>query len=269
MHASCRGWTTTYCPLDLFSNSPVRVNKALYALYDFWADSATQNNLRLFAGGNVVSSGNLLSTLQQLGILQSSIPEEELRDLVAETLHASLVQTKSSSLLKILNRLQRTLGGIGIEGLASLWNDVHSATEGSSPSFGEGCLQPTLDDWYSFVAEYQSVHSSQEQPSSHSQQHPESKDGHEKLRYNILSYLLSATFKDCSIMIMLPGLLNQNIPASSFPSRIVLVDLGPKPVRRLQKWLDQDRDIMQGYAELVEKKETEKKECVDDWCISK
>lgn len=239
------------------------MKKALYALYDFWADTATQNNLRLFAGGNVVSSGNLLSTLQQLGILQSSIREEELRDLVVETLHASLVQTKSSSLLKILNRLQRTLGGIGIEGLASLWNDVYSITEGSSPSFGEGCLQPTLDDWYSFVAEYQSVHSSQEQPSS------ESNDGQEKLRYHILSYLLSATFKDCSIMIMLPGLLNQNFPASSFPSRIVLVDLGPKPVRRLQKWLDQDRDVMQGYAELVGKKETEKKECVDDWCISK
>lgn len=81
------------------------------------------------------------------------------------------------------------------------------------------------------------------------------------------------------MMIMLPGLLSidqvneidRDICASSFPSfdpsQVVLklVDLDPKPISRLRKWLEQDRAIVKRYLELLDMKETQKKECVDDW----
>ncbi|KAJ4487861.1 inositol-pentakisphosphate 2-kinase [Lentinula aciculospora] len=255
MHSSCRGWTTTYCPLDIFSASPTRIKNALYALYDWWSDdAATQNNFRLFAGGSLVSPDDLLPTSQRLGLLLSS--EKEVRELVVETLHASLVQPESLLLLKTLNALQRTLDGEGIEGLASLWNRVHQKT-----TVGNGYFQPTLDEWKSFITEHFERQGSSVSPPAQSDE--------DQLRYHILSYLLSSTFKDCSIMIMLPGLLHHSLPISSFPSRITLIDLDQKPVQRLQKWLEQDRNIQQRYTELVSQKEAMKKECVDEWCLER
>ncbi|KAJ3999165.1 inositol-pentakisphosphate 2-kinase [Lentinula boryana] len=247
MHSSCRGWTTSYCPLDLFSSSPSRMKNALYALYDSWtAGAATQNNFRLFIGGGLVTRNGLLPILQRLGLLHSSIAEEnEVRELVVGTLHASLLQPESLTLLKTLNRLQRTLDGVGIEGLASLWDKVYLGKK----KFGEGILQPTLNEWKLFVDEYlehqNSSVSSQAQPDE------------VHLRYHILSYLLSATFKDCSIMIKLPDLHH-----NSSPPQITLIDLDSKPIQRLQKWLEQDRNIVYEYT--VISRQMLKKECVDD-----
>lgn len=239
---------------------------------------------------------NLLVALQGHGLISQSsvLNREDLRNLIVETLHLSLIQPKSSTLLEILNQLQRSLDGLGIEGLASSWDEIHSISDHSEyslssfPSFGEGCSQPTINDWCSFIAEYQNVVFSSSQDGSSATPHPHSEirsktDVRENLRYHILSYLLSATFKDCSIMIMLPGLLSidqvnevkQNICTSSSPSSsssfdpsqivLKLIDLDPKPISRLQKWFEQDRAIIKRYLGLLNLKETEQKKCVDDW----
>ncbi|KAJ3814981.1 inositol-pentakisphosphate 2-kinase [Lentinula aff. lateritia] len=252
MHSSCRGWITSYCPLDLFSSSPARIKNALYALYDAWADgAASQNNFRLFADGRLMSPDDLLSALRGLGMLHSSILEEKgIRELVVETLLVSFIKSESLELLKTLKNLQRTLDGLGIEGLASLWDSVHSLDK---TSFGGGFPQPTIDDWRFFVTEYL-----EPQGCSVPAQAP---SGETQLQYNILSYLLSATFKDCSMMIMLPGLLHESLPISLFPSRITLIDLDPKRVERLQKWLEQDRNIIQEYT--VSSQTNSEKRCVD------
>ncbi|KIK57726.1 hypothetical protein GYMLUDRAFT_262897 [Collybiopsis luxurians FD-317 M1] len=256
MHALTRGWITSYCPLDLFSSSSERVAKAIYGLYDAWAGgAATQNNFRLFVGGEKVPPNNLFSALQKHGILPPAVSESGIRDIFVETLQTSLLNFEFSTLLKTLKQLQWTLDGSGIEGLAMVWEEVHSQSYSPvKPSFGKGFPQPTPADWQAFVTEYlEGEHGVQRK-----------RTGAEKLRYHILSYLLSATFKDCSIIIMLPGLLDKTSPESSFPSRITLVDLDPKPIERLQKWLDQNREILQDYDGLVSR-ETKRKICVDDW----
>ncbi|KAF9075198.1 inositol-pentakisphosphate 2-kinase [Rhodocollybia butyracea] len=260
MHAACRGRATSYCPLDLFSSSPARVKKAIYALYDCWAaGDPAQNNFRLFINGMVSPPGthNLQAILQRSGILSDPpiLGEGELRDLVVETLHSVLVQPKAFSLLKTLNCLQRTLDGVGIQRLASLWTKVHEKSSlNSIPSFGQGCLQPTTDDWHSFVNEYLKR---QNGPLPHTSNEESA------LQYQLLSYLLSATFKDCSIMIMLPGLLFEDkSELSTFSPRITVIDLDTKPIHSLQKWIDQDFDIVQKYSEF---KDNEKKQCSDDW----
>jgi inositol-pentakisphosphate 2-kinase len=44
-----------YCPLDLFSGDPVRVRKALGALWDAWsASGGTVNNLKIFIKGKIL-----------------------------------------------------------------------------------------------------------------------------------------------------------------------------------------------------------------------
>jgi hypothetical protein len=48
-------YAPTYCPLDLYSSDPVRVKKALYALWDDWIQSGgTINMLRIFTNGRVL-----------------------------------------------------------------------------------------------------------------------------------------------------------------------------------------------------------------------
>ncbi|KAF5377070.1 hypothetical protein D9757_007699 [Collybiopsis confluens] len=252
MHASTRGWATSYCPLDLFSSSPERIKRALYGLYDAWAAGASnQNNLRLFVGGQIVSSNTLSSALQNNGLCSPFLLEDAIRQKFVDTLHVSLLNVESSSLLHTLKRLQRTLDNPGIAALDILWKEIFP----ESSSFADGFHQPTLDEWYEFVKKYTEQNS------------PAAKTDAEKLQYHMLSYLLSATFKDCSIMIMLPGLLDKtlSLPASSYPSRIILVDLDQKPVGRFRKWLDQDREILDEYNEMVKKGQTERKICIDDW----
>lgn len=200
-----------------------------------------------------MSPEDLLPALRGLGMLHSSVLEEKgIRELVVETLLVSFMKSESLELLKTLKNLQRTLDGLGIEGLASLWDNVHSLDRAS---FGGGFPQPPIDDWKFFVTEYLEPQGSSVPPQALS--------GETQLRYNILSYLLSATFKDCSMMIMLPGLLHESLPTSLFPSRITLIDLDPKRVERLQKWLEQDRNIMQEYT--VSSQTKSEKRCVDVW----
>ncbi|KAJ3821339.1 inositol-pentakisphosphate 2-kinase [Lentinula raphanica] len=254
MHSSIRGWTTSYCPLDLFSQNPTRMKDALYHLYNSQTEgTATQNNFRIFIQGERAAPAQVTSTLQRLGMLQPEAmsQDRETRELVVETLHASLVQPESLSLLQTLNRLQRTLDDGGIENLASLWDQVHLKQK----PFGEGNVQPSLDEWSSFVKEYLKL---QDTPASSEVEAVEA-----RLRYHILSYLLSTTFKDCSIMIMLDSLQHKS---STTPSRIFLIDLDPKPIERLSKWLKQDRNIANEYAALASQS---KKECVDDWSSEK
>ncbi|KAJ3921031.1 hypothetical protein F5877DRAFT_36831, partial [Lentinula edodes] len=210
---------------------------------DAWADgAASQNNFRLFADGHLISSDDLLPARRRPGMVHSSILEAEgIRELVVETL---LVLFMKSESLKLLKYLQRTLDGLRIEGLTSLWDNVHSLNK---TSFGGGFPQRTIDDWKLFITECLEPQGSSMPPQVLSGE-------------NQLRYLLSVTFKDCSIMIMLP-VLYESLPTSLFPSQMTLIDLNPMRVERLQKWLEQDRNILQEYTISSQTKSA--KTCVD------
>jgi inositol-pentakisphosphate 2-kinase len=119
------------------------------------------------------------------------------------------------------------------EGLAKLF-EVSPSTD---------ITEPTMEDWVSFVDTFLSKH----------QQH--STFSPSNLRYHTLAYLLSAIFKDCSLIIPLCPR-----PADTESSGIKVIDLEPKSVDKLRYWMKLDEKIVKEYAKLESKL---RKKCVE------
>jgi inositol-pentakisphosphate 2-kinase len=148
-------------------------------------------------------------------------------------------------ILGILSKLQRELDVLDIEGLSELWFKTQESGESSgSPA---DMPDPTISDWMTLVDTYHSSHKTKD----HSQ--PRVAD----IQYYVHAYLLSATFKDCSIFVRLcrnSGGSWVGITANP----ITVIDLDTKKPNRLQRWAELDGDIVERYAEVENKRH-----CVD------
>jgi inositol-pentakisphosphate 2-kinase len=179
--------------------------------------------------------------------------------------------------LHILSKLQRTLDVLDIEGLSSLWREAKMVTNlsGEQPSVAgrtvapDSLLEspivplgvdadvgpsgiPTISDWTEFLDIYLSPIDSR---LNHLK--PVPKD----LHYFLLAYLLSATFKDCSIILRVDVLSLKGRPAKPVdPSRVTMIDLDPKSMDKLQKWEELDKEIVETYAGV-----DKPKRCIDSW----
>lgn len=120
-------------------------------------------------------------------------------------------------MISILGRLQRTLDSLDIEGIDKLWSEQFPELP-----IGHSQREPSMDEWNLFVQQYLS-------------------DGEVNLRYHLLSYLLSATFKDCSVIIRLH-------PDTEAENSITVIDLDPKDLGRLPKWFALDQEIVRNFA---------------------
>ncbi|KAK0239604.1 inositol-pentakisphosphate 2-kinase [Armillaria nabsnona] len=238
-----------YCPLDLFSNNRGRMKQAVYSLYDNWLTSdGTVNNLKIFIKGTKIGVDQKFSMFSPEAYEES---DENVRETFSEVILTLLVNTP---VLRVLNKVQRTLDSLDIEGLSLLWREAHSSanppksTNGYTPSgraIGVGEPNPSLADWSAFIDEYLT-------------QSPDLED----LRYHLLAYLLSATFKDCSIMIRME-LLDPRRPQEDVdPSKVTVIDLDPKNMNRLSKWEKLDETIVKAYSAVPL---ADRKTCLDDW----
>jgi inositol-pentakisphosphate 2-kinase len=120
----------------------------------------------------------------------------------------------------MLGVLQRTFDSLDIEGLSQLWSRFQPGLP-----LGQGETEPTLAEWGRFVQTYLS-------------------GGEKTLRYNILAYLLSATFKDCSVILQLDG-------TGGAKNMLSIIDLDPKSVSRLSEWEALDRKIVENFADTL------------------
>lgn len=146
----------------------------------------------------------------------ASIKSKFLNTLLPKVLHTPLLGRISS--------LQCSLDPLDCEGLAKLVEISPSAD----------FTQPTVEDWVLFVDTFLS-----------SRHQMRSSFSPSNLRYHILSYVLSATFKDCSLIIPL-----NNYPADSESNGIKVIDLDIKSVDRIPGWLKLDQKIVKEYAKL-------------------
>jgi inositol-pentakisphosphate 2-kinase len=158
-----------------------------------------------------------------------------------------------SPLLAKLSLLMRSLDGLDVEGVEKLWKEAkHFSMVGLSPPIAADEDEPSLDDWEKFVAEYL-----EHGPYISSDPHPTSPPREEDLRYWLTSYLMSATFKDCSVMLRFPpGKVTEEWTFENEARNVDMplmttIDLDPKSMRRLQKWFDLDREIVNAYASAV------------------
>jgi inositol-pentakisphosphate 2-kinase len=129
----------------------------------------------------------------------------------------------NSDLLARLRQLQSSLDPLDIEGLWQLLcSQRNSAGESTSPSYSTS--EPTLEDWSEFTRQFMS-----------SQRDTITGDPESQLKFYIMSYLLSAAFKDCSIIVCFDT--QQDDP------RVYVIDLDAKSAGRLEKWYNLDKDI--------------------------
>ena len=176
-------------------------------------------------------------------------------DLFAKTLIRPLIETP---VLRMLSDLQYNLDMLDIEGLSKLWRLAESSNPlyretfmSQSPEMSSSTLpctpigecspfisspEPTLSDWVDFLDTYLS---STKAKLDHSNPLPEN------LRYYLLAYLLSATFKDCSIIVRLDFLRTTQ---GTRPGSIAVIDLDPKTMHKMKGWEELDMKIASTYA---------------------
>jgi len=230
-----------YCPLDLYSGDEGRVKKALHTLWDAWiGSSGSVNNFRVFVEGQMLKPSSLPSSLMPLAqqVLPADIQSpnlDNIRDCVVSSLLPLLLDTP---VLKVLSQHQRDLDTLDVEGLATLWTQAHTPLGAAAvtklPALGDGLSQPTTEELSSFLDVYLQKHADMDHD------HPDTAN----LTYYCLAYLLSATFKDCSIILRMAPASDRD----TVKDTITVIDLDVKSVDRLSKWHKLDRKIVDVYT---------------------
>ncbi|GAA5919805.1 hypothetical protein JCM6882_006484, partial [Rhodosporidiobolus microsporus] len=170
----------------------------------------------------------------------------------------------ASPLLPFLSRLQFTLDCFDVEGLASLLAaDERTKVDITAPSPNLSPLgaQPSLEEWTTWMREHLPLlrPTSSTSSSANPRLAFETFLRSEHPRAAILAYLLSATFKDCSLIVRipLPSSASTSTSASSSlpqppPPTVKAIDLDPKPLNRLGKYWRMDREIVSGWGEMLD-----------------
>lgn len=137
----------------------------------------------------------------------------------------------SHPVLSTLSKLQRSLDPLDIEGLSKLCADSPISDYPHSPlplpTAGLLVSDPTLSEWSSFLDDVKSSHNELDHAN------PDKA----KQRHYILAYLLSATFKDCSIIVRPHG-------DNAASAAVTIIDLDAKSLQRLPRWEALDREVV-------------------------
>jgi inositol-pentakisphosphate 2-kinase len=152
-------------------------------------------------------------------------------DLIADRLVPTLL---ASPVLSKLANLQSSLDPLDIEGLANIVS-TSLDLDISDPSADLTRLgpQPSLEEWKTFLSNYSSSSDT---------------TAERDVRHKILSYLLSATFKDCSIIVS----YSTDPETNEVEAKVRAIDLDPKPIGKSGKWLELDKEIVECWGEMVE-----------------
>lgn len=161
--------------------------------------------------------------------------DDDATALRAKFVSALLPVLLNTPVLRTLATLQRNLDILDIEGLSQLWKTSYAQFNGPIPPLGSASAEPSLDEWLDFLDRYLTAY--HHHTLDHA--HPQVSD----LRYYTLAYLLSATFKDCSIMLKI---------APRGTEAIHVIDLDVKDIGRLSRWETLDREIVKSYKGVVQ-----------------
>lgn len=139
-----------------------------------------------------------------------------------------------------LRFLQSRLDALDVEGLANWWRLQTGAPFGEAGRCPELLAEPTLEEYEAFVADFLASEG----------------EGTLTLRQATLAFLLSASFKDCSLIVRCvptsKGAVDEDT-GRTFEYTLKLIDLDPKPIDRLGHYEKLDGDIVKSFAGWAEK----------------
>lgn len=158
--------------------------------------------------------------MTELSKLLLCTEDADISDIGSALVERLLNQIVETDIFDIIRRLQKTLDPLDIEGLTRLWSLSHPGL-----ALGYGETEPSIAECKEFIELYR-------------------QGGELTLRQFLLAYLLSATFKDCSVII---GGLDEEEKR-----KISVIDVGPKSIQRLKKWKELDDNILNHLMRLSE-----------------
>ncbi|WCJ35219.1 Inositol-pentakisphosphate 2-kinase family protein [Euphorbia peplus] len=225
-----------YDPLDIFSDSKKKIRKAVNDLF-----ITPQNNFRVFLNGTLILGGLGGSTIKTSTLVEEAFEDalkgvikadDGLRttsflELIAETLYNS----------KVLHRLveAQKLDYYDIEGAIHVYYDIIS----------QPCMVCKELDGKNLQNTYSSLHSI---PMD------------EKLKI-VRDYLISATAKDCSLMISFRpkedgspyGSVYLQPTGQNFDYKVNFLDLDLKSSKKMVEYYQNDKKIVDLYVQTEEK----------------
>ncbi|KAI8366757.1 inositol-pentakisphosphate 2-kinase [Radiomyces spectabilis] len=221
MHSHLKGEKSMYCPLDLYSKCPTRMQRALKGLGQY-----PQGKLAFYLDGQSLLPENLK---------QGGLPGFGSWDHIMEMVQKVLEKDPILSKLKLL---QQQLDELDVEAIHDMYQQNHDGLDPFS-----------LDAWKEVVEQFkQRTTSIQDAALTNAKQ-------------RLFEYVLSMTFKDCSIMLCVTPIshdstslfnasTSQNtvIELSSkvrFAYDIRLIDLDMKKMTKIPYWYALDQQIVQ------------------------
>ncbi|TKY88597.1 hypothetical protein EX895_002586 [Sporisorium graminicola] len=229
-----------YDPLDLYSSDRARKETAVKALWNDWKETKGKtNNLRLFWNGAVVNPADrvvLTGVAQFLGADgdgEEQLVEALTRYVVDELSKPRLAANDDDqeSVLSRLSHLQSTLDPLDVEGLAHLWlSRTQSHILGQAdphldlPSALTACLPAA--QLSTVLAAFLSVSSTRADVA---------------LEDAVQAFLVSATFKDCSL------LLRFRRGEAGVEGNTKIVDLDSKPFGKLGSMQNTDNEVCAAF----------------------
>lgn len=242
-----------YCPLDLYSGDSVRIHKAISNMWTW-----RQNNLKVFYNGVVVKGEE--DETNVLNAFLGSESSNESKEIVINLLTKIMAR---EPLLRRLKLLQKTLDRIGIEELYHLYK---TQFEDSNSPDGMFSTEEEISEWKGIVK------TCLENLRDDGVKSEESKEY--SVKRLIKEFLVSATLKDCSVMISMVRcgseedarrVVGGNKSGSSHliklggeddDSWIVysvhVVDLDPKSVSKIPKYYELEQEIERVVWGVVE-----------------
>lgn len=247
-----------YDPLDLYSAEERRMTKAITALYKDWRTSqGATNNLRLFWNGKIVApdDGDLIAEIER-HLISDSRTETSSEDNLLEGLVAMLIRELSKPqvpplhtaqpLLTVLDRLaylQSQLDPLDVEGLAKAWLEVAKSETLGDLAPDQSQLDPestslltsppTVDDLKHCLTDILGPGPVSCPPRTPAQ----------SLSKHIHRFLLSSSFKDCSLLIRC-----DKSEEGVLMSSTKVIDLDLKPISKLPSFQITDTFVCSRFA---------------------
>ncbi|KAG2233655.1 hypothetical protein INT48_008445 [Thamnidium elegans] len=213
-----------FCPLDLYSMDPVRVQKAVNVLLK---ENPLKKTLSVSINGKKAS---LTSEMDQQLFSTFIEYNDDHNTLMRDILERVLLH---DPILKILKSLQMNLDEIDIEG-------IYSFFQRNSDYFK--LVTDDINTWIDVVNRYQQRLEMKNSPINEL----------DEQKQRIYEYILSMTFKDCSLMINVTPTVKENNTSKSitlsnglsFQYDIKVIDTDLKSIDKIPFWFELDQSIV-------------------------